>query len=768
MKLTIDNLDGLGELDYSGKICAEGPPKLERTLNAPSRCIWMLDLNEAGLATPTRRARVVLTTEAGTLLFTGYVVTEPELLFAGGGTTGPAYRAMVTALSDEWLLDKQSVPLLGAGLTQRSGQLLETLTSQVDGTRFVTMGAVDTRQVGLFTPQQSKSWSENAGSLAGAAYSAYRVLDGIVSLQTAGAVTHAFSDGDGTLQVASLTVSQARELANDVTLSGNREPGAYTTEIFEGDGTTTQFKLSMTPFREAGSATVLDDSFDTGSFNPATWVVADPGSHLGFSGGGLQVSGGNGLDGQTTVAGASTIEIGGTLVIEAGSVQLQTPSDGVLCGMYSGPIERVGCMAGYNVRQQAASTIVTPLVNGTEVGTPYTIQAGHRYTLRIRLHCVETQRAMQTYYSMVKGVVQHFGGGLVNAPLKLVFELQDLNTSSNAPAVILYDGTLPSASAVCTFAAVDSMQLVGSIGYCRIRQTGSSWIVSQPNGGTKATRLIGVAGEGVDCLMSSDGLITFVAGRIPQAGEIIFVTYRRGQRAIARLKDVASVAAEAANGLPGTARWLGKVLQPPARSSVDCENAALAVLSFSADRDAALTGTYTALNLGDIWPGDLLILSTQGRVAYVVARKVTIAVTTDFPEILESSIVFANDWAESLGLKLSEAVATDVPLPATAASSTPVTLTNLQDLQVVSVTGSALQIDAGLLPPAGGGFEVRRRDGDFGPAVDQDLVLRSAVRNFSISREAQMERYFIRMYDGSTPPIYSRFSSAVFTNTAVA
>jgi hypothetical protein len=86
---------------------------------------------------------------------------------------------------------------------------------------------------------------------------------------------------------------------------------------------------------------------------------------------------------------------------------------------------------------------------------------------------------------------------------------------------------------------------------------------------------------------------------------------------------------------------------------------------------------------------------------------------------------------------------------------------------VVSATGTALQVDAGMVPPAGGGFEVRRRDGNFGPGVDQDLVLRSPVRSFSIPREGQVEHYYVRMYDGSTPPLYSRFSSAVFTDLPV-
>jgi hypothetical protein len=77
-------------------------------------------------------------------------------------------------------------------------------------------------------------------------------------------------------------------------------------------------------------------------------------------------------------------------------------------------------------------------------------------------------------------------------------------------------------------------------------------------------------------------------------------------------------------------------------------------------------------------------------------------------------------------------------------------------------------VDAGTAPPAGGGFEVRRSDWQFGVGVDAaDLVLRSTVRSFSIPRAAQVERFFVRMYDASRPPVYSRFSSAVFMNWPV-
>jgi hypothetical protein len=106
-------------------------------------------------------------------------------------------------------------------------------------------------------------------------------------------------------------------------------------------------------------------------------------------------------------------------------------------------------------------------------------------------------------------------------------------------------------------------------------------------------------------------------------------------------------------------------------------------------------------------------------------------------------------------------------LPTTALSAPDTVLANLQALTVVSATGTALQLDAGMDPPTAGGFEVRLRDWDFGPRVDQNLVLCSPVRSFSIPRSAQLERYYIRMYDGSSPPLYSRLSSAVFTNLPV-
>jgi hypothetical protein len=635
--------------------------------------------------------------------------------------------------------------------------------------------------VGIFTPEPNGPWTANAAGIAASTYSAYRVLSGSLSLNTVGSVTHAldFDSGaaSGTLSLASLKAAAIKELANDVTLSGQIEPTAFVTEMFQGDGTTSVFTLSGAPFRIA-KPTLVADSFNQASIDQQIWDLTDPGSHISLGPNGLALSGGNGFDGQTTLAAIDQVELGGTLVLEAANVQLTAPSDGVLCGLYSGAIGRANCFAGYNVRQSGGNTLLTPFVNGTEIGTSYTLLTDHAYTLRIRLHSPEMQRVLQTWYARVDGVIQSYGGGGIASPVSLVFDLIDLGNASNTPATILYDsaaaGAVPTSPAYATFAAVDSLALTGYLGSISVTQTGSAWVTSVPPAGTPPsaptyTRLIGIAGEGVDCQVSGTGKVTFFTGRIPVAGEIVTISYRLRSRAIARIDDPASVAAEAAGGQPGTARWLGKVLRPLARSSADCETAAQAVLALACSRSAALAGSYASINpSADIWPGDVLAIAANGQTLSVVVRTVAIASGHAVPELLTYRIAFANDWAEALGITLSEAIAPDAFLPTTALTAPAQVLAALTALTVVNATTTALQIDAGLNPPTGGGFEVRRRDFDFGPGVGQNFVLRSPVRGFSIPRAAQIERYYIRAYDASTPPLYSRNSAAVFTNLPVA
>jgi hypothetical protein len=775
--LTIDNLDGLGAIDYSAAIDRPGPFQIQRGLNVPSILSGMLCLAGGSWAIPLRRARVVVSSSSGTPLFTGYLATEPEAVYAGVGTAGPLYRLAFSAVSDEWLLDEQpAIPVTGTGLNAAGGTLLKTLVGRAGGA-LSTVGVTGGRSIGVFQPEAAAVWSVNTAALAGASYGAYRALGGSVSLTTVGAVTHALSDGDGSLSVAALRTAAVRELANDVTVSGELEPWAYVTELFAGDGTTTVFELDQAPFvAKAALRTLVNDSFNQGSFNLNAWSISDPGSHLSPSSAGLQMTGGNGFDGQTTLAAIDAVELGGSLVIELGSVTLAAPSDGVLGGVYAGVPSRATCFAGFNVRQSGGQTLLVPMIDGAEVGTSYTVVSGHAYTLRIRLHSVEMFRVAQDYYATVDGAITEFGGGLLGAPVTVVMDLIDLGEASNTPATVLYDGTISgavaSAPAIGSFVPVNSVELTGSIGYIRLTQAGSVWVTSLPPGAATATRLIGLTGQGVDCKVAADGAttgkVTFFAGRVPVAGELITVTYRGRSRAIARLENAASVAAEMTGGAAGSARWLGRVVKPEARTSADCESAAAAILSFASARAAAVAGSYTCVNpAADIWPGDILALTTAGSTLNVLVRKVTLEDQGAAPETLHYAISFANDWAEGLGLSLSETIAADALLPAIALTATAMVLVNLQALAVVSNTTTSLQVDSGTAPPSGGGFEVRRRDDDFGPGVDQDLVLRSPVRSFAIPRLSTEERFYIRMYDASVPPLYSRSSCEIVTHLPV-
>jgi hypothetical protein len=150
--------------------------------------------------------------------------------------------------------------------------------------------------------------------------------------------------------------------------------------------------------------------------------------------------------------------------------------------------------------------------------------------------------------------------------------------------------------------------------------------------------------------------------------------------------------------------------------------------------------------------------------ANLVVRAVEIELLCGSPGLVKYVVSFANDWADALAIKTSTAVPEDVWLPQQPESAP--TLENLAQLSF-SITSSAIAVNAVAIAPTNGGFEVRRRDWAFGPGTNSDLVLRSPVNNFTIPREAAVEQYFIRMYDGSTPPNYSRFSSAVFANVAL-
>jgi hypothetical protein len=737
-------------------------------LNEPTLARIQVDCASHGLPIPAMNGWVVITASNGTYLFTGYLPAAAEPVFAGYSSTGAQYRYMLNALSEDWLLNKEALPQTAPLLGQTAGVMVRTVTNRVNPTLVQMNGLEDVGTIGFFEPMPNLPWSENVAALANQARAAYRVLNGQLTLAPVGSTVHDISDTVGTLDYSALSATDAKQLANDVTVTGLSQPLEYVTELFEGDGATVLFQLQRTPFRVARPI-LLDEEFTNSTLNSSIWQVNDAGGYLNVSGGGLTLTGGAGTDGTTTLSAIDPVELGGEVVLESGFVQLNSGSDGVLCGLYSGTIGIPNCVAGFRVRTSGSNTILVPLVNGSEVGTVFTMQAGHSYILRLHVHSQELQRMLNSYFSYGSGGGAVYGGGTVQSPLQLLFELQDMALLPyvNIGSTILYDGALASSPAIATFGCVNSTNLQGSVGYFKVTQPGTLWILSRPSSGPAFTRRLGAANQGADCNLLRDGFVHFYKLAIPQPGEMLAVTYRVAAPSVARMTSIST-----SESTPALSQWVGHVVRPAARSAVDCENACLALLNFSSNPAASWSGKYGYYNLqnqSDVWPGDALSFSSPaiGFNENVIVRAVTVKSTSSYPEVLQYSVEFANDWADAIALKLSDAISPDVILPLQAETTPGNYLVNLNGLQVTSISSTAITVSANVTPPASGGFEVRSLDNTFGSSTHEDLVLRSPVANFTITRAADEEQFYIRMYDGSNPPLYSRLSSAIFTNVPI-
>ncbi|MHB1937419.1 MAG: hypothetical protein ACYCOR_12650 [Acidobacteriaceae bacterium] len=773
MQVTIDNQDGKGPIDYSPAVCAnetmEKAVAITRTLNQPTLARLYLDCASHGLATPVTNAFVTITSDSGTFLFTGYLPSAAEPVFAGHTSNGPHYIFVVNALSEDWLLNRDAVPQTAPLLGQTAGEMVGILTNRVNPMLVQMNGLEDVGTIGFFEPMPNLPWSENVAALANQARAAYRVLNGQLTLAPVGSTVHSMDDMVGIIDYAALSASNSKQIVNDVTITGSSEPMEYVTELFEGDGATVLFQLQREPYRVIRPV-LLNEEFAASSLNTSIWNVNDAGGYLSVSGGGLALTGGAGTDGTTTVTTIDPVELGGEIVIEAGFVQLNSGSDGVLCGLYSGAVAIPNCLAGYRVRTSGANTVVVPLVEGNEVGTVFTIEPGHSYILRIHVHSSELRRMLNSYFSYGSNGPSVYGGGTIQSPLQLLFELQDMALLPyvNIGSTILYDGAIAASPAIASFACVNSLNLQGNVGYFRVTQPGTLWIVSTPSTGASFTRRIGSNTQGADCNVRRDGFLHFYKLAIPQPGEMLAVTYRVAAPSVARFANN-TIPQPGGTGTPSVSQWVGHIVRPPARSSVDCENACQALLNFSSNPAAAWKGTYSYRNLqdqADIWPGDALNFnsSASGLNVNVIVRQVKIESTSSSPEVLNYAVEFANDWAETIAMELTHAISRDVYLPQEPQTTAGAYLENLNALQVSSVSATSIAVNTGVTPPSNGGFEVRSRDYTFGPTGGEDLVLRSPVPNFTITRSADEEQFFIRMYDGSAPPLYSRLSSAIFTN----
>ena len=770
MKITIN------EQDYTSALDAAHPLTIARSLNAPSTCqLWLSLPANCGIATPSRNQSISITGDDGSCYFTGYIAATPLPEYAGIAMEGPRYRIAIQAVSDELLLDQVSLAPTRGATGATAGNLLASLVTKSGSSSLSTQSLTLNAPIGNFVPSPGAVWSVSAGRVANQARATYRVLNRAVTLSTMPAAVHALNETDGSLTLANLALTSGtrRALANDITVCGAHEPVAYATEYFLGDGVTTQFNLSADPYITPSSKSVIiRELFNETEIDPRIWGNPGGYGYLSLGGGGLVMRGGNGIDGDTQLTWRDPIEMGGTLLLEATGVMLAPGSTGTLAGFFVGLETQPACTAGFRVAAQQGTGAVSlqPIVQGMPAGAIYAVNSARQYTLRVRVHSPECQRVAAIFRSFGDDGPVTSGGQWNVASAKLQFEIQEFVNGVAGMPVTLYDGSIGSLPGACMIVAASSINLFGTMRSLTLVNLGSAWVVSTPVNGDPRTRRLGSLPQAAECQLDSSGRLVFNSGFAPPVGELIAVSYRTVGRALGRAVNAQSQLELAQSGLPAVSTWIGSVTNPQARTSQDCRNAALAMEKAAASISALWSGTYKGTRGSfdsDVWPGDALLLQAPSTNldAQVIIRSVKLTYRASYPDLVEYAIAFSNDWADDLAIHTSAAVPGDAWLPA---PITPTYLDNLSGLTVTALNGSNVTINTGATAPPGGGFEIRRRDFAFMPGEDSDLVMRGSQPTMTFTRMSASDQFYIRMYDGSTPPNYSESSAALFFNLPLA
>ena len=771
MQLTIDHLDGSGALDYTAALSAEPPARILRRMNRPAELRAALVATDPGFVVPAAGARVLLTRRDGSKLFTGYVAAPLEHEYLGWGERGPVYRYTLVALSDESLLDRKILPARAPFVARTAGDALKQLANDLLPGAFDTSAVAGAATLPSYSVSSQKAWSEHAAALALLARASYRAHDGALVFQPVGASVHTLDESDPGFAAPDLKLHPAGQIVNDVTVIGRIEPRAYVKDYFLGDGLTLQFNLSHLPFTRY-STPIVEEEYKGSALAATRWQKADPASAISVSGGKLQVQGGTGVDGQTTVTFAEKVELAGVLMLQHGEVTFSAASDGILGGLYSGGLAQANCLAGFRVTPSGGQSAIQALVQGVPTGAVITTIAGHRYALTTRLYCMELFRARQVFHSSAHPAGSGRGGETVGASVRVVLELHDIDPANPgtlaAPSTVLYDGVLAAAPAYAAYALVNSRSLHCALAFTRMVRMVDAEVRSAIPGQGYRTRLAGAISEGAECGVYSTPELQFFSPFPPVAGEKIEVRYRGQARALARIIDPAGIAALAHNGDDGVRGAVRNLAAPAPLTTADCESAALALLDDSTQ--PAWAGEYQAWSdffpegAGDVFPGDALAVNapSQGAVFTAIVREVGIELADLEHDSGRFSLSFANDAAAPLAFDFDPA-RLDEPLDITATTATAGSsfLADLPDAEITDASSTTITIDAGANPPAGGGFEVRRSDYDWGQESDRNLAGRFTTRSFTLPRLARIQDYYLRQYDASAPPLYSRYSTAL-------
>jgi hypothetical protein len=330
---------------------------------------------------------------------------------------------------------------------------------------------------------------------------------------------------------------------------------------------------------------------------------------------------------------------------------------------------------------------------------------------------------------------------------------------------------IPNAPGFCTYSLVNATNMHCSIAYTYAAHIALAEIrMALPNS-SYMTQMVESLSDGGQCTIASSTSLDFYPQYVPPLNALIVASYRGSGRAVAEAVNSTSIA-NLANGADSGVRGSVRTMKlPSARTQADCENAALAILDDSASE--ACTGSYETWSdflpggTEDIFPGDAVTVNVPSREANFngIVRTVAIDVVDPANDRGLYAIEFANDLAEPLAYEDAGSTTTipltDMPPRLTTAQVGAYYLASLTDAQITEVSATTVSVDLGASLPTGCGVEVRIHDFGWGVSNDRNLLGRFSGQAFTLPRMARTQNYFLRLYDTSSPPRYSRYAAAL-------
>jgi hypothetical protein len=758
MKLTIDNLNGAGETDYSALLDAGAPPKIVRKLNqAPVLTAWLACQGQNIAASAGSKVR--LYRDTGGLWFSGYLENAPELEFAGEALGKPVFRVAFHAKGEISALDRRALSEHVAMGGYTAGEAVTSFTLEEDAAYNVS-AVQDVAGAGNVTVEMGELWSTAAVEVANGARAVLTSANCALTMAPVGAVTRTLTDSDPGFSPQSLKLAVSAPVANKITVIGETEPAMYWRDCITATGTEELFYLTKPAFKSKTTVLVEDD-FTGSALDPTKWVSDVPAA-LTFTTGGVSCAG------PVALRFRDRVEIGGLNLLEQTGISYVS-GQGLVGALFSGGFAVNYCIAGVML----TGGNICPVINGVMNAPVGELLPNLLYEFRTLIFHPEPIRAGQVYSSSVCNGTNARTSEVWAGTTHVVLTMRAIDptnaSTTSAAQVVIYDGTLQNVPAYADYEPLWGLNLTCTLGSASASNLGAVWVQSARPGQAWRTRVIGDTTAGAECYVTSDEL-HFTAASEPVLNEQIEIFYRTEALACGSVVDPQSVPTLANSEDNGTRSMVAHVTWPPPRTSLDCEQAARALLDDLTQ--AGYSGEYQVWigslpqDASDVQPGEQWNISAPsfGLSCSVIVREVEIGFQNLSDEYALFTLKLANDAAQPFTMHFvrikHNALITVVSSNLQDNVST--RPAGLPDARITTWSATSLTLDVGTAPLPGGGIEVRvEGDWGWGTTISRNLVGRYTSQTISLPVAGVTQAFYLRQYDASTPPQYSAYSTVL-------